>query len=322
MELESLRDKKQKIQKLLDRLDEKLATGEISESIYKELKEKYSKEMETLSKQITETELRIEVGVREVKVREIKEVKEVVEEEVERPVVKKVRAPPTKPSPSWLIPPLTTVVIIIIGLAIFFGLLAAVLSPQIPVTDGGRGCFAATQVAIEKLGETPFSYLYKIGWFLYYKIFAIPIYSSVSIPPISEPSLGISYPGLRETKELASLPGCREINKASMFLWVPIIILFLGGFRAGKRADGAGIGLVAGVIFAILYAVAIAVTALVTSISATGSDIYAPIQVPQQYLEDVRVALYPDLPSAFFISFVYAVIFGSLGGLLRGAIRR
>lgn len=58
------KDKLGKINALLEKLDEKLAQGEITEAKYKELAEKYRAEAERLKNQVTEQELMQEVGLK------------------------------------------------------------------------------------------------------------------------------------------------------------------------------------------------------------------------------------------------------------------
>ncbi len=76
------KDKLGKINALLDKLDERLAQGEITEAKYKELAEKYRAEAERLKNQVTEQELMQEVGL---KAREGKDAG-YQEEEPEKPV--------------------------------------------------------------------------------------------------------------------------------------------------------------------------------------------------------------------------------------------
>jgi len=87
-ELKRLKDRLGKITQLLDKLDQRLAQGEITEAKYKELSEQYGAEADSLKNQIAEKELMQEVGLgaeEEVKV-------EYPEEEPEKPVFKR----PTK----------------------------------------------------------------------------------------------------------------------------------------------------------------------------------------------------------------------------------
>lgn len=63
-ELKELKDRLSKINQLLDKLDERLVQGEISEAKYKELSEKYRTEADSLKNQITEKELLQEVGLK------------------------------------------------------------------------------------------------------------------------------------------------------------------------------------------------------------------------------------------------------------------
>lgn len=62
-ELEELKAKLSKTNQLLDKLDERLAHGEISEARYKQLSEKYRAEAENLKNLVTEKELLHEVGL-------------------------------------------------------------------------------------------------------------------------------------------------------------------------------------------------------------------------------------------------------------------
>lgn len=59
-----LKERLNKLNQLLDKLDERLATGEIGEAKYKELAEKYKAEAENLKNQIAEKELLHEVGLK------------------------------------------------------------------------------------------------------------------------------------------------------------------------------------------------------------------------------------------------------------------
>jgi hypothetical protein len=61
-ELKELKDRLSKINSLLDKLDERLVEGELSEAKYKELAEKYRAESDSLKNQIAEKELLQEVG--------------------------------------------------------------------------------------------------------------------------------------------------------------------------------------------------------------------------------------------------------------------
>lgn len=78
------KDKLGKINALLEKLDEKLAQGEITEARYTELCEKYRNEAERLKNQVTEQELMQEVGLK------AEEKEDIVypEEEPEKPVFK------------------------------------------------------------------------------------------------------------------------------------------------------------------------------------------------------------------------------------------
>jgi RNA polymerase subunit RPABC4/transcription elongation factor Spt4 len=87
-ELKELKDRLSKINQLLDKLDERLALGEIGESRYKELSEKYRAEADGLKNQIAEKELLQEVGL---KAEEKEAIVEYPEEEPEKPVFKEGR---------------------------------------------------------------------------------------------------------------------------------------------------------------------------------------------------------------------------------------
>jgi hypothetical protein len=63
-ELKGLKEKLGKINQLLDKLDEMLAQGEITESKYRELSEKYRAEADNLKNRIAEKELLDEVGLK------------------------------------------------------------------------------------------------------------------------------------------------------------------------------------------------------------------------------------------------------------------
>lgn len=71
-----LKERLNKLNQLLDKLDERLATGEIGEAKYKELAEKYKAEAENLKNQIAEKELLHEVGLKAEGKREEEPVKE------------------------------------------------------------------------------------------------------------------------------------------------------------------------------------------------------------------------------------------------------
>ncbi len=62
-DLKKQKEKLNKINALLEKLDERLAQGEITESRYNELREQYTDEAEKLKNQITEKELMKEVGL-------------------------------------------------------------------------------------------------------------------------------------------------------------------------------------------------------------------------------------------------------------------
>ncbi|MFA4936422.1 MAG: zinc ribbon domain-containing protein, partial [Candidatus Methanoperedens sp.] len=76
------KDKLGKINALLDKLDERLAQGELTEAKYKELAEKYRAEAERLKNQVTEQELMQEVGLKAGEKEEVG----YQEEEPEKPV--------------------------------------------------------------------------------------------------------------------------------------------------------------------------------------------------------------------------------------------
>lgn len=85
-EMEDIRSHKDKISKintLLDKLDERLACGEITESRYKELRDRYKSEAVELKDHLTEQELMKEVGLEAGK----DEVAQYREEEPEKAVV-------------------------------------------------------------------------------------------------------------------------------------------------------------------------------------------------------------------------------------------
>ncbi len=85
-EIKGQRERLSKINELLDRLDEKLAQGEITEAKYRELSERYKAEADGLKNLITEKELMEEVGLRAEEKDE--EIVEFPEEEHEKPVFK------------------------------------------------------------------------------------------------------------------------------------------------------------------------------------------------------------------------------------------
>lgn len=62
-DIKSHKDKISKINTLLDKLDERLACGEITESRYKELRDRYKSEAEKLKDHLTEQEIMHEVGL-------------------------------------------------------------------------------------------------------------------------------------------------------------------------------------------------------------------------------------------------------------------
>ena len=65
-EMEDIKSHKEKVKKintLLDKLDERLACGEITESRYSELRDRYKTEVEKLKDHLTEQELMHEVGL-------------------------------------------------------------------------------------------------------------------------------------------------------------------------------------------------------------------------------------------------------------------
>ncbi|MCZ7382000.1 MAG: hypothetical protein O8C64_10605 [Candidatus Methanoperedens sp.] len=62
--LKELKDRLSKIKSLLDKLDERLVEGELSEAKYKELSEKYRIEADSLKNQIAEKELLQDVGLK------------------------------------------------------------------------------------------------------------------------------------------------------------------------------------------------------------------------------------------------------------------
>ncbi len=82
-ELKELKERCSKINSLLDKLDERLAQGELSEAKYKELAEKYRAEADSLKNQIAEKELLQDVGLKA--------------EEKEEPIVKYPDEEPEKP---------------------------------------------------------------------------------------------------------------------------------------------------------------------------------------------------------------------------------
>lgn len=63
-DLKKLKEKLSKINELLDKLDERVAQGEITEDKYKELSEKYRAEADSLKNMITEKDLMQEVGLK------------------------------------------------------------------------------------------------------------------------------------------------------------------------------------------------------------------------------------------------------------------
>ncbi|MFZ2411512.1 MAG: PLD nuclease N-terminal domain-containing protein [Candidatus Methanoperedens sp.] len=63
-DLNTLKERLSKINELLDKLDERVAQGEITEAKYKELSEKYRDEADSLKNMITEKDLMQEVGLK------------------------------------------------------------------------------------------------------------------------------------------------------------------------------------------------------------------------------------------------------------------
>jgi len=82
-----------KIKLLLDKLDERLVQGEISEAKYKELSEKYRDEADSLKNQITEKELLQEVGLKaeEKKETKVEHPAELVEKSYLSKVIQRLR---------------------------------------------------------------------------------------------------------------------------------------------------------------------------------------------------------------------------------------
>jgi len=84
-EMEDIRSHKDKIKKintLLDKLDERLACGEITESRYKEISDRYKDEAEKLKDHLTEQEIMREVGLETGYDKEVESQKEEPETEV------------------------------------------------------------------------------------------------------------------------------------------------------------------------------------------------------------------------------------------------
>ncbi|VVB88554.1 zinc-ribbon domain protein [uncultured archaeon] len=84
-DIKSHKEKLNKISELLDKLDERLACGEITEARYKEISDRYKAEAGKLKDHVTEQELMNEVGLEESEVKE-KVVAETHEEVPEKPV--------------------------------------------------------------------------------------------------------------------------------------------------------------------------------------------------------------------------------------------
>ena len=84
-DIKSHKDKVKKINTLLDKLDERLACGEITESRYRELRDRYKAEVEKLKDHLTEQELMHEVGLEAGKDEEVEYQEE--EKEPEKAVV-------------------------------------------------------------------------------------------------------------------------------------------------------------------------------------------------------------------------------------------
>ncbi len=81
-DIKSHKDKIKKINTLLDKLDERLACGEITESRYRELCDRYKAEAEKLKDHLTEQEIMQEVGLEVGKDEEIKYQEEKTEKAV------------------------------------------------------------------------------------------------------------------------------------------------------------------------------------------------------------------------------------------------
>lgn len=69
-DIRSHKEKIDKISALLDKLDERLACGEITETMYKEISERYKAEAKKLKDHVTEQELMNEVGLEEAEIKE------------------------------------------------------------------------------------------------------------------------------------------------------------------------------------------------------------------------------------------------------------
>ncbi len=70
-DIKSHKDKIEKINSLLDKLDERLACGELTEARYKEISDRYKAEAEKLKDHLTEQELMHEVGLEAEEVKKI-----------------------------------------------------------------------------------------------------------------------------------------------------------------------------------------------------------------------------------------------------------
>jgi hypothetical protein len=81
-DIRSHKDKISKINTLLDKLDERLACGEITEARYRELRDRYKDEAEKLKDHLTEQELMHEVGLEAGEDKEAEYRKEEPEKEV------------------------------------------------------------------------------------------------------------------------------------------------------------------------------------------------------------------------------------------------
>ncbi len=84
-DIKSHKDKLGKIRSLLDKLDERLAQGEITEARYKELCERYRTEAEELKDHLTEQELMHEVGLEAGEDKEVEQQEEKPEKAVLAP---------------------------------------------------------------------------------------------------------------------------------------------------------------------------------------------------------------------------------------------
>lgn len=285
-ELKDIKERLTRTHLLFDKLDEKLAIGEISELQYMQLTEKYKVEAENLKNQITEKELLQEVGL-EVDIKEdihLKESNKKSEHLISKKNEIQIKNEPIQNNEFFNSPPSTSnkqsifgpsiiisFIIILTGITIWYFVIASDINNS-QSNDFLGGVFNLYSARIFE------EYGWQFAGIYFYASHFIPIGGSSSF--------------------LDSI-----VQERPLMLLVPIILLLIGGYIVAKVAKPGTKreALDAGSYIGIPYSIFMTILTLIFSFQSNFG--FGKIG-------------FPDIFVIFIVCIIYGTIFGGIGGII------